>query len=123
MKQIKEDIRIFDKGFSKLMTEEEKQAYKNVRELYEEKIKVGCTGCSYCSPCPSNVNIPLIFLHYNRSFMGNSEMFKKDYKAFLCSTKIDASNCTECGQCEESCPQHLPVIDKLKEAHEYLMAD
>ena len=73
--------------------------------------------------CPSGVNIPGAFWHYNRAFMGDPEVWKESYKSFFCNNKMDASKCNECGQCEKACPQHITVIDKLKEAHKYLMSE
>jgi uncharacterized protein len=123
MKQLEEDIKIFNKAFPNSMTENEAQTFEEVKKLYERKIKVKCTGCSYCMLCPSGVNIPGAFWHYNRAFMGDPEVWKESYKSFFCNNKMDASQCNECGQCEKACPQHITVIDKLKEAHKYLMSE
>lgn len=122
MEQLRENIEIFEKEFPESMTEKEIQAYKEVKKLYEEKIKVACTGCSYCMPCPSAVNIPGVLWNYNKAFMGDPSVAREGYKSWYCKNNMDASQCAECGQCEESCPQHLNIMDKLKEAHEYLMS-
>jgi len=121
MEQLKEDIKIFGNAFPNSTPEKETQTFEEVKKLYERKIKVRCTGCSYCTPCPSGVNIPGVFWHYNRAFMSDPEPWKERYKSFFCNYKMDASQCNECGQCEKACPQHITVIDKLKEAHKYLM--
>lgn len=121
MEQLKEDIEIFDNAFPDYISEKEMQIFEEVKKLYEKKIRVKCTGCSYCMPCSSGVNIPGVFWHYNRASMGDPEVWKKDYKSWFCSNKIDASQCTECGQCEEACPQHITIMDELKVAHEYLL--
>ena len=123
MEQLKEDIEIFDNAFLNSMTEKEKQTVEEVKKLYERKLKVRCTGCSYCMPCPSGVNIPGVFWHYNSAFMGDPEVWKEGYKSWFCNHKMDASQCSECGQCEEACPQHITVIDKLKVAHKYLISE
>jgi predicted aldo/keto reductase-like oxidoreductase len=31
-----------------------------------------------------------------------------------------ADRCTECGECIEKCPQHIPIPERLKEAHRAL---
>ena len=121
MEQLKEDIKIFNNAFPNSTPEKETQTFEEVKKLYERKIKVRCTGCSYCTPCPSGVNIPGVFWHYNRAFMSDPEPWKERYKSFFCNYKMDASQCNECGQCEKACPQHITVIDKLKGAHKYLM--
>jgi len=121
MGQLKEDIEIFKDALPNSLTQKEIGAYKKIKKLYDSKIKVRCTGCSYCMPCPSGVNIPEVFKQYNNTFMGDPTIWKGSYKFFLCANKMDASQCVECGQCEEKCPQHIPIIDKLKEAHEHMM--
>jgi predicted aldo/keto reductase-like oxidoreductase len=122
MEQLKEDIKIFEKAFPNSMTEKEVQTFKEVKKLYERKLKVRCTGCSYCMPCPSGVNIPGVLWQYNSAFMGDPKILKEGYKSWFCNNKMDASQCIECSQCEEACPQHINVIDKLKAAHKYLMS-
>jgi len=120
MEQLKENIKIFEKAFPNSITEKEVEAFKEVKKLYEQKIKVGCTGCSYCMPCPSGVNIPGVLWQHNSAYMNDPELLKEGYESWFCHNKMDASQCTECGQCEEKCPQHIAIIDELKAAHEYL---
>ncbi len=122
MEQLKEDIKIFEKEFPKLMTEKEIQAFGEVKKLYERKLKVRCTGCSYCMPCPSGVNIPGVLWNYNSAFIGDPAISKERYESWFCKNKTDASQCIECGQCEKTCPQHITIIDELEAAHKYLMS-
>ena len=123
MDQLKENIKIFDNAFPNSMSEKEKRTVEEVKKLYEEKIKVKCTGCSYCMPCPSGVYIPDVFWCYNRALAGDPEIWKKEYKSIFCENEMDASQCIECGQCEETCPQYIDIINKLKEAHKYLISE
>jgi predicted aldo/keto reductase-like oxidoreductase len=120
MEQLKENIKIFEKAFPNSITEKEVEAFKEVKKLYEQKIKVGCTGCSYCMPCPSGVNIPGVLWQHNSAYMNDPELLKEGYESWFCHNKMDASQCIECGQCEEKCPQHIAIMDELKAAHEYL---
>ena len=78
---------------------------------------IPCTACSYCvSGCPRNIVIPQIFEMLNR------ELIYKDLNSakfgYSWETKFGgkASDCVECGQCEEVCPQQIRIIDLLKEA-------
>lgn len=120
MEQLKDNIEIFSKASPNSMDKKELELIQKVKELYDSKIKVGCTGCNYCMPCPSGVDIPGIFSLYNDySIYGNLKEFKGRYKNFIKDEK-DASECVECGQCQSECPQHISIIEKLKEAHEAL---
>lgn len=116
MEQLKEDIEIFDDMLPNSMTEEELDLVRQVQEYYKSKIKVGCTACGYCIPCPSGVAIPDIFRMYNNSSMFDTfAEHSKQYENLEKSNK-GASQCVECGNCESACPQGIQIIEKLKEA-------
>jgi uncharacterized protein len=89
---------------------EEEEAVKKVRALFREKIKVGCTGCNYCMPCPEGVNIPGSFAMYNNYGMYG---YKEPY-TFRLESSQRASNCKDCGRCEEHCPQGIAIRTELK---------
>ncbi len=86
--------------------------------IYEQKIKVNCTQCNYCMPCPQGVYIRGIFNFYNDAFLFNKKEEALSFHARMKKAKADVSSCIECGRCERLCPQHLPVIKLLKEATE-----
>lgn len=120
MEQLKQNIEIFDKATPNSMTDKELELVAKVKELYNSKIKVGCTRCNYCMPCPSGVSIPGIFGLYNDLAMYETvEEYANQYKDLITKGK-DASKCVECGNCESVCPQGIEIIQKLKEAHEAL---
>jgi predicted aldo/keto reductase-like oxidoreductase len=110
--QIESNIKFAADGFPNSLTEEEKKLISKVKEIYRSKTRVNCTGCRYCMPCPSGVNIPENLKHLN-----NAEMFDKieEEKLIYSSLEGKASNCTECGECEIKCPQKIPVRELLKE--------
>lgn len=91
-----------------------------VTKVYEDKIKVDCTNCKYCIPCPTNVAIPDVFTQYNDASVYNRLDQSRDNYKNLISNDKDAASCIECGECEAICPQHLEIIDLLKEADEVL---
>ncbi len=86
-----------------------------------------CSGCGYCMPCSSGVDIPANFAAFNlRRVWGMDAMAKIQYQA-LGNRKLDgkpapawAAACTECGGCVEKCPQGIPIPDKLKEVKKVL---
>jgi predicted aldo/keto reductase-like oxidoreductase len=92
-----------------------------VREL-NAKIKVGCTGCGYCQPCPAGVDIPGVFAAYNRKYQDGTFRALKDY--FMCTTlrtnATAASGCIGCGKCEKHCPQHIEIRKELKQVRKEL---
>lgn len=117
MEQADDNLRIFSEADVGCLSDAEKETLTNVRKAYEARIKVGCTGCEYCMPCPQGVPIPRIFRSYDSASMfGDAEGFKKQYNAL----EVNASACVECGACVGVCPQHFatPIPEMLKKIHE-----
>lgn len=122
MDQLKDDLRIFNSAQHSCMTQGELEMIVKVKNLYKSKIKVGCTECLYCLPCPAGVDIPHVFSAYNAgSLYTPMKVAYGHYHNALIKNNMDASKCIECGNCEKSCPQKIPIIEKLKEAHEALV--
>ena len=112
-----------------VLTAEELQ---KVQMMLEENIRLSelyCTGCKYCLPCPQEINIPLVFSNMNaHRVYGLTNHAREEYaklkKPMADRTEnwekemgADASHCIECGQCESKCPQHLSIIQQLKDTH------
>ena len=115
MDQVRENIETAREASPYSMSSSELTIVDKVREEYKKRIKVSCTGCSYCMPCPSGVAIPTCFDFFNDAYMFDS--IEDHKKAYLRSVKKEnrASLCVECGRCEELCPQNIPIIEQLKE--------
>ncbi|MEZ0536531.1 aldo/keto reductase [Caldicellulosiruptoraceae bacterium PP1] len=98
------------------MTSEELLVIEKAKETFK-KIKVNCTGCEYCMPCPSGVNIPKNFLYYNKYYLTENEAerneIKYNYNKEIASNER-ASSCVECGKCETHCPQKIAIRQELK---------
>ena len=101
---------------------EEEAMLRQVVAAINSKMKVGCTGCGYCMPCPKNVDIPGTFAAYNRRYQEGKFWGFVDYVicTLLRKNPTPASNCIGCGKCEKHCPQHLPIREKLDEARKEL---
>ena len=101
---------------------DEEAMLKQVVAAINSKMKVGCTGCGYCMPCPKGVDIPGTFAAYNRRYSENKFWGLVDY--FMCTSlrknSAAASNCIECGKCEKHCPQHIQIRQELKNARKEL---
>lgn len=115
--QIDENIDTISKTKANSLNSMENDALNAVKNKFKELIKVGCTGCGYCMPCPAGVDIPMNFELLNRVYMfEDSEGSKKIYNNPGYEKEI-ASNCKECGKCEKACPQHLEIRKNLKQVH------
>jgi len=113
--QIQHNIETAESAYPNSLSSEALQLIGKVRSEYRRRIKVSCTGCNYCMPCPSGVDIPGILSILNDAFMfENFEKGKRRYEQFM--EGHEASLCTECGACEPACPQGIPIINSLKEA-------
>ena len=97
------------------LSNEELAAIRQTVSENEKLAELYCTGCNYCQPCPQGVAIPKIFeaMNYHRVW-GLTEHAKQTYSAL---GEANAEACVECGECEEKCPQDLPIIEQLKESH------
>ena len=104
------------------LTEADQAMLRQVVAAINEGTKVGCTGCGYCQPCPKGVDIPGTFAAWNRRHSEGKFWGLVEY--FMCTTLrpngCAASNCVDCGKCEQHCPQGIPIRQKLKEARKDL---
>ena len=102
--------------------EAEQAMLQKVVSAINAKMKVGCTGCGYCMPCPKGVDIPGIFAAYNRVYSESKISGLREY--FMCTTlrktSSEASNCIGCGKCEKHCPQGIEIREHLQNAKKEL---
>lgn len=113
---------IADRAPAGNLSAEERRLIDEVREAYRHRINVACTGCGYCMPCPSGVDIPAVLSLYNDLSVYDSASGPRRAYSRVMSPERRASNCTACGRCEPLCPQGIAIIDELKKAHEALRA-
>lgn len=89
------------------------------RNAYRSLRPIPCTGCGYCLPCPAGVAIPQVLDLGNRAVM-YCDVDGARLEYLMLAEGERADRCTACGQCEERCPQHIPVSDWLRRAHNLL---
>ena len=99
------------------LTKADEAMLQNVVKAINAKMKVGCTGCSYCMPCPRHVDIPGAFAAYNRRYSEGKFWGLVDYAMCTAMRKDStaASNCIGCGKCEAHCPQHIAIRKELEQ--------
>ena len=117
--QVAENIKVAETALPGSMKADELAVIKNVAKSYRCLMKVSCTGCQYCMPCPSGVNIPSNFRIYNDYYMFGEEQKSRAMYAMmlmggLTGKRSDASLCKECKKCMERCPQHIAIPEQLK---------
>ncbi len=76
--QLEENLRIADEGIADSLEEAENAVMDKAKNLFRKRIKVDCTGCEYCLPCPCGVNIPGNFLLYNSYNLFDDERIKNE---------------------------------------------
>ena len=89
---------------------------RRIRDSYSDAFMYLCTGCQYCDHCPEGIPVPKMMDAYNHYKLKGTKQAVLDRLKWHWEVRPgEADRCTECGQCEEACTQHLPIIKRLKE--------
>lgn len=112
---IADNVNAASSSFAGELSDSDRQMLGRIVSAINKHMKVGCTGCGYCIPCPKNVDIPGCFAAYNRRFSDGWFTSLKEY--FMCTalrrTSSAASNCVGCGKCKQHCPQKIDIPAEL----------
>jgi hypothetical protein len=120
--QLEDHTRIVKDAAPDSLSADELALIDRVRAAYRKMLRVDCTGCGYCMPCPNGVNIPNNFGQYNDAYLFKSiEMNSFFYNQFM-APQERASACVDCMDCVEKCPQKINIPQELKEVHKLLGA-
>ena len=111
---VEENLRILSEAAPHSLSKEELALIAQARDVYLERMKVLCTDCRYCLPCPQGVEIPRIFRLYNEGSMYNTLEADRGQYEHLVKNEQDAGRCVACGQCESVCPQNIEIIETLE---------
>lgn len=111
---LEENIRMANEATAGVLTAEELALYEEVKGIIRSTIRVPCTGCNYCMPCPQGVDIPLCFNCYNETALDH-KMKARFYYIFR-ANHHEASRCKQCGKCEKHCPQQIAISAELANA-------
>jgi predicted aldo/keto reductase-like oxidoreductase len=119
IEQIDENIRIAETAEVGSLSDEELGTVDKAAGTFRRLMKVPCTSCQYCMPCPANVNIPSAFHFYNNKHLFKQGLYNRMFYLMqhgeVQGRKSSfASQCVECGKCVEHCPQNIDIPGELK---------
>ena len=122
VEQMKDNLS-YMKSFQPL-NEEEQRIIQQAQRILGHSAAIPCTACHYCTEgCPKQIPIPEIFSARNKKLAnGQALQAAEDYHKAI-DGKGAASDCIRCRQCENACPQHLPIIRHLEQCRELLKAE
>ncbi|MDR2296687.1 MAG: aldo/keto reductase [Clostridiales Family XIII bacterium] len=114
--QVEENVRTLSDADANMLTDEERAIIGKVADEYNKLTPYSCTACKYCMPCPVEINIPYLIALRNEATIFKSEKHVSfSIRNFV---RPKPSACIACKQCEEKCPQHLPIADVMTESAE-----
>ena len=118
MDQLVENLSSAGRSAIGSLTADELRLVAMAHDKFDELYPIPCTQCRYCMPCPNGVDIPTNTLTFNRGIaMDQLEVARFRYAAFL---NKPASACIQCRECEEKCPQGIPIGDWMPYVDEVL---
>ena len=123
LEMVDENIRIASDAAPGCFDESDFALVESVKRIIKEKERVGCTGCRYCMPCPSGVDIPANFHYWNLMYIeGKKTPVRFEFARNVGMQKQTgfANQCVGCGKCESHCPQHIQIREMLKKADKEL---
>lgn len=125
LQQVRENLATAAQGLPDSLSPEELAVVETLRDTFASRVKIPCTGCRYCMPCQNGVDIPECFMYYNQAYTYEAQ--EKATGTYLWALNgtfsggIEgyASCCVGCGECEDKCPQGLPIREYLQEVADF----
>ena len=114
-----ENLKAAEAALPRSLSSGERAVIEQARDEFKRLMKIGCTGCGYCMPCPFGVDIPGCFAGYNAHYLfphdrtGSFQYIGRH--SGLMGQVSHAGLCRQCGKCAKVCPQHLPIPALMKQ--------
>lgn len=119
--QLNENLAVGERVTPMSMTFEELETVEHVKKVMRDSLKINCSTCGYCMPCPQGVNIPECMKIYNEKYLFNHKgLFNQSFMDYyqyvggIMGSSGNAGKCNGCGRCLRKCPQKLDIIKELK---------
>ena len=116
LEMLEENCRVASEVEAGCLDSEDFATLERVTKAINASMRVGCTGCGYCMPCPQGVDIPALFRCYNHMYTEGKSSGRKEYwqTVSLRKEKPFARQCIGCGKCERHCPQGIAIREQIK---------
>jgi predicted aldo/keto reductase-like oxidoreductase len=125
MEQVSENLACAAQGLPGSLSPEELAVVEAMQDTFASRVKIPCTGCRYCMPCTNGVDIPGCFMYYNQAYTYDARERATGVYLWALNGSFSggvpgfASCCVQCGECEEKCPQGLPIREYLQDVGEF----
>lgn len=118
LEQVQQNLASASRSGVGSLTESELKLVEDVRSTYLGMELIPCTSCGYCVPCPEGVDIPRILRIYNDGIMYDKKDISKNNYNLWVPEENKGNLCVSCGECEDKCPQHIPISDWMPRIHQ-----
>jgi predicted aldo/keto reductase-like oxidoreductase len=119
MEQVVQNVASAERSGIGALSEADLAHFAQARDQHARLHPIPCTRCGYCMPCPNGVDIPLNFQLYNDAQVFEGAQSGLNRNLYACMPEeARASACVACGECEEKCPQTIPVSEWMPRVHE-----
>ena len=121
MEQINENLKTTNETDALSMSLEDMETVESVKRVINRLLKINCSTCGYCMPCPQGVNIPECIKIYNEKYLFSEKglitpsfINYYHYLGGVINNPSNAGKCNGCGKCLRKCPQKLDIPEELK---------
>ncbi|MFC1824616.1 aldo/keto reductase [Thermodesulfobacteriota bacterium] len=119
MQHVVENVAIAERYNERGLNTEDLALIGEISEAYRDLNPIPCTSCRYCMPCPNGVDIPKCLELYNDAYKYSDPQTPRFVYRWQ-AKELQGGNCSQCLECEEKCPQDIPIAEWLEKVHAYL---